>query len=479
MGEPRFPPPRFPPLGSPTPPQFIILYKYMNKINLELINEFSKKFNDNTNNIIAKNAISSNPLKNVIVNQDILQKRRKVFTKKIEIDTKITNQKYSGRCWLFAFLNVIRLKMIKKYNLPPEFEFSQNYLFFWDKFEKANFFLHNMNNLKKEKFDSRIVNYLIANPISDGGQFNMIISLVNKYGIIPKTSMTETYHSSNSYELDELIKNKLRDYAEKIRTTNNFNFKNALEEVYRLLVIFLGEPPKNIIWEYYNNKKYKKISTTPLQFYKKYVPYNVDDMVLLINAPIKNRPYYNLYDIKYFGNVVDGKMTNYINCPIEEIAKIAKKSIDGDDAFFFGSDVNMNFNSKIGLMNIDLYNLKNFFQFGIDMDKGKKLEYGISHINHAMIIRGYNEENKKINRWLVENSWGNESEFEGEIVMSNNWFDENVFEIVVNKKYVPKHIKDALMKKPVLLEPWDYFGELMMKGGGGNCRSPLTPHAPS
>jgi bleomycin hydrolase len=435
----------------------------MNNINLEIINEFSKKFNENNTNLLAKNSISSNPLKNVLMNQDILQKRRKIFTKKIDIESKVADQENSGRCWLFAFLNVIRLKMIKKYKLPAEFEFSQNYLFFWDKFEKANFFLHNMIQLKKEPIDSRIISYLLYSPISDGGQYNMIISLVNKYGIIPKVCMAETYHSSNSSELDEVISNKLRDYAEKIRNSSNFDIKHALEEVYRLLVIFLGEPPKDITWEFYNNKKYKKITATPLQFYKKYVPFRVDDMITLINAPMKNKPFYNIYDIKYFGNVVDGKKTNYINCPIEDIIKATKKSIDGGDALFFGSDVNMNFNTKIGFMNNDLYNFDKFFQFNIDMDKGKRLEYGISKINHAMMIRGYNEENKKINRWLVENSWGNSGEFEGDIVMNHNWFVENVFEIVIHKKYIPKNILEVLKKKPILLEPWDCFGELMIK----------------
>jgi len=432
-------------------------------INSEMINGFSKKFNENNINLLAKNSISSNPLANVLLNQDILQKRRKIFTKKIEIESKVSNQESSGRCWLFAFLNVIRLKMIKKYKLPAEFEFSQNYLFFWDKFEKANFFLHNMIALKKEPIESRLISYFLTNPISDGGQYNMIISLVNKYGIIPKVCMAETYHSSNSSELDEVLSNKLRDYTEKIRNSNNFDIKHALEEIYRLIVIFLGEPPKDIIWEFYNNKKYKKIATTPLQFYKKYVPFRVNDMVTLINAPMKDRPFYNIYDIKYFSNVVDGQKTNYINCPIEDIIKATKKSIDGGDALFFGSDVNMNINTRIGLMNNDLYNFDKFFQFKIDMDKGQRLEYGISRINHAMMIRGYNEENKKINRWLVENSWGNSGEFEGDIVMNHNWFIENVFEIVVHKKYIPKNILAVLKKKPILLEPWDCFGELMMK----------------
>jgi bleomycin hydrolase len=320
-----------------------------------------------------------------------------------------------------------------------------------------------MISLKKEPIESRLTSYFLTNPISDGGQYNMIISIVKKYGIIPKVCMAETYHSSNSSELDDVLSNKLRDYAEKIRNSGNFDIKQALEEIYRLLVIFLGEPPKDIVWEFYNNKKYKKIDTTPLQFYKKYVPFRVDDMITLINAPVKNRPFYNIYDIKYFGNVVDGEKTNYINCPIEDIINIAKKSIDGGDALFFGSDVNMNINNRIGLMNNDLYNFDKFFQFKIDMDKGKRLEYGISRINHAMILRGYNQENKKINRWLVENSWGNSGEFEGDIVMNHNWFIENVFEIVIHKKYIPKNILAVLKKKPILLEPWDYFGELMMK----------------
>jgi len=434
----------------------------MDKIDTKKINSFSKKFRENPKNIIAKNAISNNPLNKVIINRDLIQKRKKVFSKKINIDTKITNQEHSGRCWLFAFLNVLRLKMIKKYKLSADFEFSQSYLFFWDKFEKANYFLHNMQKLHKNKLDSRLVDYLIKYPTSDGGQWNMLVNLVNKYGIIPKICMAETYHSSNSKELNDLLNNKLRDYAEKIRN-GKFNYEGAMEEVYRLLVIFLGEPPQRIVWEYYSNKKYKKIGEiNVLEFYKKYVPFNVNDMVTIVNAPLKSRPYYKLYDIKYFGNVVGGKMTNYVNVPIVEMEKMVEKSIDGGDAVFFGSDVSRYYEDKVGILNEDVYDLEGFFGFEVDMDKGKRLEYGISRINHAMMIKGYNKNGKNVNRWLVENSWGDKSEFGGEIVMSDRWFDENVFEIVVNKKYVSAKIKKVLKSKPVMLEPWDYFGELMV-----------------
>ena len=377
---------------------------------------FSKKFRNSNKHIIAKDAISGNPLNKVILNRDLMQKRKKVFSKKIEIESKITNQESSGRCWLFAFLNVLRLKMIKKYNLPGDFEFSQSYLFFWDKFEKANYFLHNMKKLKKESLDNRLVDYLIKYPTSDGGQWNMLVNLVNKYGIIPKSCMVETYHSSNSRELNDLLNNKLRDYAQKIRTNNRFDYKGAMEEIYRMLVIFLGQPPREIVWEYYNKKKkYGKIGPiSPLEFYRKYVPFKVDDMVTIVNAPLKSRPYGRLYDIKYFGNMVGGKMTNYVNVKIGEMCDMARKSIKGGDAVFFGSDVGQYFEGHVGVMNQDVYDLERFFGYGIDMDKGQRLEYGISRINHAMILRGYNEVGKKIDRWLVENSWGEKSEYGGE-----------------------------------------------------------------
>ena len=451
----------------------------MDKITQKDLVSFSKKFNQDSKNILAKNAVTSTKLNNVLINRDVVQERRKVFSKEIDVKVDATNQKSSGRCWLFAFLNVLRLKMIKKYKLDEDFEFSQSYLFFWDKLEKSNFFLNSIMQSRTENLDSRLLSYLLKEPTSDGGQWNMLVNLVNKYGVIPKCCMHETYQSSHSNDLNNVLNNKLRDFAEKIRSSRKgkFDINKALQEIYNILVIFLGEPPKKITWEYYSeksntkskqskqskqSKKYNIVSDiSPLDFYKKHVPFNVDKMICLVNAPITSRPYYHLFNLKYFGNVIDGAKTNYVNIPIKEMKDIVKKSITGDDAVWFGGDVDKYFDNTMGILDVNAFDYKKVFGFDIDLTKGQRLEYCMSTITHAMVLKGYDLKNRKVSQWLVENSWGDENELQGDLIMSDGWFDEYVWEVVVDKKYVPKKVKDVLKKKAIELEPWDYFGELL------------------
>lgn len=436
-------------------------------INNKKIKKFSKEIDSDQHTII-RNAVSNNKLKDITKNTSKLQKINRVFSKEIDIKVKNTNQKNSGSCWIFAFLNLIRLSMVKKYNLEEEFELSQNYLFFWDKLEKSNFFLHNIIKTKKHSLESREVQYFLSEPVSDGGQWNMLVNLVNKYGIIPKKCMNETFSSSNTVELNNILNNKLRDIAYEIRNKNisNKDIERYLNEIYEMLVMFLGEPPSIINWEYYSVKKekykYNKIENiSPLNFYKKHIPFNVDDMICLVNAPCKTKPFYNIYDLKYFGNTVEGHNSNFINIPINEMIKIAKKSLDNNDTIWFGSDVDQFLDENKGILDTDYFNYNLIFKNINKLKKGNRLDYGISRITHAMLIKGYNKSNNKIDKWLVENSWGDENEINGDLIMSNNWFKEYVYEIVVNKKYISQKISNVLVKKPVLLEPWEPLGLLL------------------
>jgi bleomycin hydrolase len=446
----------------------------MYKITNKQIKIFSKNINSDENFLIKKNAISNNSLKDIVKDTDELQKINKVFSKEIDIKVKNTNQRNSGRCWIFAFLNLLRLDMIKKYDLEDNFEFSQNYLFFWDKLEKSNFFLNNILKTKNHKLDSRLVQYLLSEPVSDGGQWNMIVNLVNKYGIIPKKNMNETFSSSNTEDINYILNNKLRNFAYEIRTKKitHKHIETYLQEVYELLVMFLGEPPKKFSWEYYSIKKEKKKynilkDITPIIYYKKYIPFEVNDMVCLVNAPCKSKPFYNIFDLKYFGNVLGGKKSNFINIPIDEMINIAKKSLDNNQAIWFGSDVNEYLDEKKGLLNNKYLKYDHIFPNMDKLNKGERLEYCVSRITHAMLIKGYNKNNvnkkDKINQWLVENSWGDENEIEGDLIMSNDWFKEYVLEIVVHKKNISKKILENMNKKPILLEPWDPLGLLLIK----------------
>lgn len=449
-------------------------------ISEEIIDKFSKKFNSKNINNITKNAINNNKLSEITINGSKIQKRNNIFSKRINVKVKNTEQKDSGRCWIFAFLNAVRLEMIQKYNLEETFEFSQNYLFFWDKLEKCNYFIYNIINTKHLDLKNREINFLLNEPIGDGGQWNMIKNLVNKYGIIPKTSMNETVSSEDTYELNYILNNKLRAICYEIRNSEKEITENVIasymEEIYKLLVLFLGEPPKKITWEYYSNngdyKKYNVIKNiTPLDFYKKYIPYNVNDKICLINSPLTssslNKPYYNLYNVKYCGNIVNGEENNFINIPIELMLKITKKSIDNDKAVWFGSDMDHYFNDKYGILDTAIFDYNSIINMNeIVKDKGFRLDYSVSKINHAMLIKGYDAINNNVTKWLVENSWGDNNELYGNISMSNDWFKEFVFQIVVDKKFVNKEILNVLNKKPILLNPWDPFGVLLGKKGG-------------
>ena len=443
----------------------------MSQITDKIIKSFSDNFHSSNINVITKNAISNNKLHEIIKNRNQVQQRNHIFSKHIDIKVKNTEQKNSGRCWIFAFLNIVRLEMIKKYKLTENFELSQNYLFFWDKLEKSNFFIQNIINTKNKEIHSRELQYLLTEPVSDGGQWNMLVNLVNKYGIIPKTLMNETFSSSDSEELNYILNNKLRNIAYEIRNTDHIT-KNRidkyLEEIYKIIVLFLGEPPKKFFWEYYSEKDDKKKyhiikNLSPLKFYRKYIPYDINNKVCLINAPCKTKPFYHLYDLKYCGNTVEGKNTNFVNIPIDVMIKIAKKSLDNNKAIWIGCDMDHYYDREMGILDTKYFDYQSIFDNGIIQDKGNRLDYCVSKINHAMIIKGYDSVNNKITKWLVENSWGEDNEFDGNLIMSNEWFREYLFEIVVDKKYVNQEILKAIKKKPILLEPWDPLGILLQK----------------
>ena len=296
----------------------------------------------------------------------------------------------------------------------------------------------------------------------------MLVNIVNKYGIIPKCCMNETYSSSNTSELDYVLNTKLRDMAYDIRTNtmSSKKIETFMEDIYKTLVFFLGEPPRKINWEYYSTIKdkstYKIIKNiSPVQFYKKHIPFDINDMVCLVNAPCKSKPFHNLYDLKYFGNTIEGKKSNFINIPINDMINIAKKSINGNKAIWFGCDVDQYADDNQGILDIEYFNYESMFGKFDKMKKGERLDYCVSRITHAMIIKGYDKINNKITKWLIENSWGDKNEVEGNLIMSNDWFKEFVYEIVVHKKYVPVNILKIQKKKPILLEPWDPLGLLL------------------
>jgi bleomycin hydrolase len=461
----------------------------VNNITYKNLKTYSYNFNKKKTNKVLKNVNTKSHFKNLILKSDYQQNKKQVFKKIINVEANITDQKDSGRCWLFAFLNIIRFKMIQKYNLLPSFEFSQNYLFFYDKLEKANYYLNFI--LENYSVDLETLEYttetlksvhMLQNLTDDGGHWNVFVNLIEKYGIIPKSNMDEDFHSANSKELETFYDDFLRKCGHKIKTTSkNELAKNKerlldemLSECYKILVLFLGEPPSTITWEYYekNNKntktqslKAKSIANiTPLEFYKNYVPYNAKDKICLINYPCKHVPFYKLYNVDMTFNIVDTNQQNFINVPINIMIDAVKKSIDNEEAVWVGIDFDKYISLKDGFLDKDGFDYEDVFGFTNYMKKCDALNYRQSGPTHAVIIKGYNFENSKTNGFLVENSWGEKSGFKGNYYMANSWFEDYTYEVVVDKKCVSPKILSILNQKPVILPYWSPFS-VVLSGG--------------
>jgi len=437
------------------------------------IKKFNKTFNKLSSNHLSRNALTQNDLNKVAINWENYSKINHIFSNTISKQLPVTNQKASGRCWGFAGLNLLRLEIVKKYNLS-NFEFSQNYFMFWDKLEKANYFLENILKTLDENYDSRIMMHLLQSPVQDGGQWDMFVNLIEKYGAVPQTAMPETNHSSKSGMMNYILTHKLREFSSILRKKNKSkisikNLRNKkdlmISEIYSLLCMFLGNPPTIFDWSIKNkdNKFTRFTNIEPLNFYKKFTKVNLQDKVCLIHAPMSNKNMNELYTVKFLGNVVGGNIIKYANLSIKELKNAAIKSIKNDEAVWFGCDVGKMFNRDLGTMDINLYNYQKILNTNFKMDKATRLEYGDSLMTHAMIFTGVDIKNSKPLKWRVENSWGNKNGDQGYYLMSDDWFDEYNYEVVVDRKYLSKKILSIFDLKPKELEPWDPMGALAVK----------------
>jgi len=442
-------------------------------ISLSNIKKFNKNFNSKSSNTISRNALIQNDINKVAINWENFSKINHTHSNTIDKQLPVTNQKASGRCWGFAGLNLLRLGIVKKYNLS-NFEFSQNYFMFWDKLEKANYFLENILKTLDDHYDSRIMMHLLQAPVQDGGQWDMFVNLIEKYGVVPQSVMPETNHSSRSGMMNYFLTHKLREFAFILRKLNQSKTKKInlrikkeemVSEIYSLLCMFLGNPPINFDWSIKdtNNKFSRFTNIEPLNFYKKFTEIKLRDKVCLIHAPMSNKKMNELYTVDFLGNVVGGGIIKYANLKIEELKKATIKSIKNNEAVWFGCDVGKMFNRDLGIMDMDLYNYENLLNTNFKMDKATRLEYGDSLMTHAMLFTGVDIKENKPQKWRVENSWGNKNGDQGYYLMSDNWFDEYNYEVVVDKKYLSKKILSIFDLEPKILEPWDPMGALAVK----------------
>ena len=439
-------------------------------ITLSNIRKFNKSFNSSSSNQLARNALIQNDINKVAVHWENFSKINHVFSNTISKQLPVTNQKSSGRCWGFAGLNLLRLEIAKNYNLS-NFEFSQNYFMFWDKLEKANYFLENILKTLDQNYDSRLMMHLLQAPVQDGGQWDMFVNLIEKYGLVPKSVMPETNHSSKSSMMNYFLTHKLRECAfilrksKKPRTTIK-QLRSKKEEmisvIYSLLCMFLGNPPTKFDWSIKdkNNKFTRFNNLDPLDFYHKFTKVKLKNKVCLIHAPMSNKKMNELYTIDFLGNVVGGNIIKYANVEINELKKAAIKSIKNDEAVWFGCDVGKMFNRELGIMDMDLYDYEKLFDTKFKMNKASRLEYGDSAMTHAMLFTGVDLKGNTPTKWRVENSWGDKNGDKGYYLMSDSWFDEYNYEVVVDKKYLSNKSLEIFNRKPHNLEPWDPMGAL-------------------
>tara|TARA_B100000678_G_scaffold4637_1_gene4016 strand:+ start:158 stop:1498 length:1341 start_codon:yes stop_codon:yes gene_type:complete len=439
-------------------------------ITLSNIRKFNKSFNSSTSNQLARNALIQNDINKVAVHWENFSKINHIFSNTISKQLPVTNQKSSGRCWGFAGLNLLRLEIVKNYNLS-NFEFSQNYFMFWDKLEKANYFLENILKTLDQNYDSRLMMHLLQAPVQDGGQWDMFVNLIEKYGLVPKSVMPETNHSSKSSMMNYFLTHKLRECAfilrksKKPRTTIK-QLRSKKEEmmsvIYSLLCMFLGNPPIKFDWSIKdkNNKFTRFNNVDPLDFYRKFTKVKLKNKVCLINAPMSNKKMNELYTIDFLGNVVGGNIIKYANVEINELKKAAIKSIKNNEAVWFGCDVGKMFNRELGIMDMDLYDYEKLFDTKFKMNKASRLEYGDSAMTHAMLFTGVDLKRNTPRKWRVENSWGDKNGDKGYYLMSDSWFDEYNYEVVVDKKYLSNKTLEIFNREPHNLEPWDPMGAL-------------------
>lgn len=409
-----------------------------------------------------QNAIANNDIKKLAESVDKPDKPDHYFSNKVK--TKgITDQKSSGRCWLFTGQNILRPIAAANLNVD-EFQFSQAYNFFYDQLEKSNMFLEAMIVNASKPIDDRLVKWWFDNALGDGGQWTGVVNIIEKYGLVPACVMPETNSANNTRHMSSLIGLKLKEHGYRLREMAIKGSKaeelkkkkiEMLTEIYRMLVINLGEPPEQFTFRYEDkDKKIIEKTFTPLQFYKEVVGINLQDYIMFMDDP--SREYYKIYEVENDKHIIEGMNWKYINLPAKDFKPFAKAAILDNQAMYFSCDVSKQLNSEKGYLDLNNYDYESLFGVTFGMNKKERILTGTSGSSHAMTLVGVDiDANGNIKKWLVENSWGTKSGNNGYLTMTDQWFDEYMFRIVINKKYVSPQMLKILEQKPILLPPWD------------------------
>ena len=416
-----------------------------------------------------QNVVTQHDVNDVALDHNIVAESTHSFSTVLD-DWGVTNQARSGRCWMFAGLNLFRAESKNLLNVK-EFEFSQSYVMFWDKIERANYILEAVIETADRPIDDRVVAWLLHQPLGDGGQWDMFVSLMRKHGVVPKAVMPETESSGNSARMNAGLNYQVRQGARNIRRlyTEEGGLdamrqakEEALRAIYQILCIHLGNPPANFDWQWKDKdgEFHRNGQMTPLEFAEKYIATPMEEYVCLVHDPRQSNPPGRTYTVQYLGNVVDGARIKYLNVDIDLMKDIAMRMLLDGKPVWMGCDTGKQMHRDKGLWDAGLFDYASVYNAEFSMDKAERLEYHQTAMTHAMLFTGVDVVDGKPRRWRVENSWDDKVGDKGFFLMNDSWFAEYMFEIAAPKSYLPADLQQALDLEPIILPPWDPMGSL-------------------
>ncbi len=431
------------------------------------VTELRKGFDAESSNKVAQNAVTNVQLPDLTLNRDLVQDIDDSFSTKLD-DWKVTAQMRSGRCWLFATLNLLRVGAMKKMNLK-NFEFSQAHIHFWDKFERANHLLEAVIETSDRPVDDRTIHFLLSDPIGDGGQWNMAMNLIRKHGLVPKSAYPESNSSSATRWMNAELKNILRSSACEIRAIVDgggsidearAHKEKRIADIWNMLCIHLGTPPKTFNWQWRDkdNEFHRNGRMTPQQFAAEFVDIDWEDYVCIVNDP--RNEYYQTYTIDFLQNVAGGPPVVYLNVPSKEMKAITQKLLEDGVPVWMGCDVGKEMDRKRGLWDADLFDVEGLYGVEYGMNKADRLRHNQTMMTHAMLFTGVDVVNGRPRRWRVENSWGADTGQKGYYTMNDSWYDQYMFEIAAPTSYLTEKMQAGLEAEPVVLPAWDPMGSL-------------------
>ena len=438
---------------------------YNGGITPEMMQQMKQSYGGNPTDKALRNILVTNSPAKLALNYENATAFDSHFSNRVE-SKAVTDQKSSGRCWMFTGMNVLRNKAIRQHKLPADFQFSQAYLFFYDQLEKSNLFLQAIIDTYRLPMDSKEVEWLFKNPIGDGGQFTGVANLIDKYGLMPAEAMPETYNTNNTSSISNLIALKLREDGLQLRemasqkgmTPEKLQARKTemLATIYRMLALTMGEPPAQFTWQQ-KNAKGEIVSTdtyTPKSFYEKFAKTDFSKYYMVMNDP--TREYYKVYEIQYDRHVYDGQNWRYLNLPMEDIAPMCIASIKDSTMMYFSCDVGKFLNRDNGLMDMNNFDYESLMGTTFGMDKKQRVATFASGSSHAMTLCAVDlDKDGKPLKWMVENSWGPNYGYQGNLIMTNDWFNEYMFRVVLEEKYIPANIRAMMDQKPIMLPAWD------------------------